>query len=242
MKHYVAQQHRPVDYAIAIGVTCLIAGFSFFALNHQRAELKRATATLSPLQTTIIAQAPSQDSAAAPPPPAMVEPAAPYIPPPKLNIATPAKPIEHVTHKKPAKEQKAVQPSHNTQQVSDSQSQSAEGTTGKSATGKASGSPSPGDHSAGAVPINNVQPEYPPEAQEQSREGSVTAVCDILANGRPANCKLLKIRGGHDFAESALEFLNESGVRYQPAVMNGHPVVEHNHVLHIDFTLNDGMN
>lgn len=242
MKHYVAQQHRPIDYAIAVGVTILIAGLFFLTLNHQRAKLQKATAILSPIQTTIIAQAPSQDAAtAAPPPPALIEPSDPYIPPPKLNIAKQAQPIEHVTHKKPAKAQKALQPSKS-QQSSDSQSQSTQGTTGNALDGKANGTPSPGDHAAGSTALHNAQPEYPPEAQEQSREGNVTAVCDILANGKPANCKLLKVRGGHDFAESALEFLNESGVRYQPAVVNGRSVVEHNHVLHIDFVLDDGMN
>ncbi len=89
------------------------------------------------------------------------------------------------------------------------------------------------------MPINNVRPEYPEEAQEENREGSVTASCDILTNGKPANCKLLSVKGGHDFAESALDFLERSPVRYQPAVVGGQPVVEHNHVLHVDFTLGD---
>lgn len=89
------------------------------------------------------------------------------------------------------------------------------------------------------MPINNVRPEYPQEAQEENREGTVTASCDIMEDGKPAHCKILSVKGGHDFAESAMDFLEHSPVRYQPAMAGGQPVVEHNHVLHLDFTLGD---
>ncbi|QHI96084.1 hypothetical protein GT348_07385 [Aristophania vespae] len=145
-----------------------------------------------------------------------------------------------MTHKKPTKEKKTKHSSQ-AKQNSHSQSQNNEGKEGQSNGSAKSAAPNPGDHSAGAQPINNVQPEYPLSAQEQSREGNVTAVCDILANGKPAHCKILKVRGGHDFAESAMDFLENSPVRYQPAVVNGQAVIEHNHVLHIDFVLTDGM-
>lgn len=93
------------------------------------------------------------------------------------------------------------------------------------------------DHSAGAVPTNGAKPNFPEEMLEENREGSVTVACDIGTDGKPSNCQVVNSSGGHAFVEEAMAFLRRA--RYQPAVLNGQPVVEHHHVLHINFALGD---
>ncbi|MCT6836771.1 MAG: energy transducer TonB, partial [Bifidobacteriales bacterium] len=228
MKSYAALQRRPIDYIVAAVVAFLAIGLVVYALTLNKAE--KTEPAHPPIQTVIIAEAPPPPPPPPPPHPVMVQPPPPYIPPPRIKLPPPPKPpIHHSAQKVP---QPKVAPT----------SVAPAATSASAASSSSSGSgdsTSDSDHAAGAVPINNVRPEYPEEAQEESREGSVTASCDILTNGKPANCKLLSVKGGHDFAENALNFLEHSPVRYQPAMAGGQPVVEHNHVLHVDFTLGD---
>lgn len=229
MRSYAAQQRKPTDYIVAVVVAFLAIGLVVYALTLNRVEKQEPSHP--PIQTRIITEAPPPPPPPPPPQPVMVQPPPPYIPPPKIKVAPPPKPpIQHSHQKAPKPKAAAPQPAPSAPAQSSA-------TAAPSASSSTSSSDS--DHSAGAMPINNVRPEYPEEAQEENREGSVTASCDILTNGKPANCKLLSVKGGHDFAESALDFLEHSPVRYQPAVSGGQPVVEHNHVLHVDFTLGD---
>ncbi|MFT9265820.1 energy transducer TonB, partial [Gluconobacter potus] len=157
-----------------------------------------------------------------PPPPQMEQPPPPYIPPPKISVPPPPKAVQRVTH---------VKPPH---PVPPSPTPSPEPVPAPPQGPPADAVP---DHSAGARPINGAQAVYPDEAMEENREGHVTASCDILPTGKTANCTIVSSSGGHEFVESALDFLRRA--RYQPAVVNGAPVTEHHHVLHIDFTMGD---
>ncbi|MFT8952629.1 MAG: energy transducer TonB, partial [Gluconobacter sp.] len=150
------------------------------------------------------------------------QPPPPYIPPPKISVPPPPKAIQRVTHAKPPH---PVPPSPTP--------------APEPVPAPPQGPPAPAvpDHTAGASPINGAKPEYPEEAQEENREGKVTASCDILPNGHTANCAIVSSTGGHEFVESALDFLRRA--RYQPAVVNGAPVTEHHHILHVDFTMGD---
>ncbi|MCX8667331.1 energy transducer TonB [Acetobacteraceae bacterium B3987] len=229
MRSYAAQQRKPTDYIVAVVVAFLAIGLVVYALTLNKVEKQEPSHP--PIQTRIITEAPPPPPPPPPPQPVMVQPPPPYIPPPKIKVAPPPKPpIQHSHQKAPKTKAAAPQPAP---------SAPAQSSAAASSSTSSDTSSSDSDHSAGAMPINNVRPEYPEEAQEENREGSVTASCDILTNGKPANCKLLKVKGGHDFAESALNFLEHSPVRYQPAMSGGQPVVEHNHVLHVDFTLGD---
>lgn len=132
--------------------------------------------------------------------------------------------MRHVTHQKPPKAQPpATSPTPPAPTAAPSNADSAET-----------------DHGVSASPVSKPPLTYPEDAESESREGSVTASCDIMPDGHPAHCKIISVKGGSDFAESAMEFLTSPRLRYQPAVINGQPVVEHNHVLHVDFSLGGG--
>ncbi|QDH14961.1 energy transducer TonB [Oecophyllibacter saccharovorans] len=234
MKSYAEQQRKPTDYLVAAAVALLALALVGIGLNTQPSP---PTQTVRPPMHTVILPpappAPKPTNPPPPPPPASVAPPPVFVPPPKLNLPAPKPPPIRVSHQKapPHPPKAAAAPSNAAPGPTDS-------TSTKGAPGGTKGG-STADHAAGAVPINNVRPEYPQDAQEENREGAVTASCDILATGKPAHCRILSVKGGRDFAESAMQFLEHSAVRYQPAVVNGQPVVEHNHVLHLDFTLSD---
>ncbi|QDH13335.1 energy transducer TonB [Formicincola oecophyllae] len=235
------QQRKPVDYVIAVAVAALALVIVILGLGER--EVETIEPAHPPIETRIIQQAPATKQAAPPPPPpAMVEPpAAPFVPPPKIAPPPPPRAIQHVSHEKPPKVKTQTKLKPKAKTVSKAASASSSSDSAGKHSNSASGTPggAAGDHSAGAVPINNVRPDYPDEAQEENREGTVTASCDISATGKPMHCRILSVKGGRDFADSAMEFLEHSGVRYQPAISNGQPVVEHNHVLHLDYTLDD---
>ncbi|QDH16718.1 energy transducer TonB [Swingsia samuiensis] len=227
MKSYGAQQRKPTDYIVAIVVAVLAMGAVGYALISGK--VTKMTQERPPIKTEVITEVPKPPPPPPPPPPPqMVPPPPPYIPPPRINVQPPPKAIKRVTHVKPPH---PVPPSENPipSPVPVAPTQAA--------APKAPPAPSVPDHSAGAHPINGAKPDYPEEAQEESREGKVTASCDILPNGRTANCSIVSSSGGPEFSDSALEFLHRA--RYQPAVQNGVPVIEHHHILHVDFTLGD---
>ncbi|QCE33159.1 energy transducer TonB [Acetobacteraceae bacterium] len=194
-----------------------------------------------PIKTSIVpTQMPPAKKRPPPPtPPDVVIPPLPYIPPPKV-VVPPLKNAlkEKVTHIKPVKQpekpkkikKKVVKrkltkaPTTVSQQVDDDDADAANDDSEK-------------NHSAGAVPINGARPEYPPNAEDDNREGKVVAACDILPSGHTANCKIVSHTGGSDFVASAMDFLARA--RYEPSVENGQPVTEHGHMLTIDFTLGD---
>lgn len=230
MTSYVDLEHRPKDYLIGLGTALLAMLIILFGLMYKGP--KKVSSAPAPVHTTSI-KAPTQSkhqSLPPPPPPSVVQPPPPFVPPPKIKPPVSKKPQQQkVTHKKPAK------PSHAPHKETKSSSSSdSSGTVGS---GGETGGAEEGDHSAGANPVNGARPEYPADAQEENREGKVVASCDILTNGHTANCRIISSQGGHDFIESALEFLARA--RYQPAVINGEPVMEHDHRLTIDFMLGD---
>ena len=93
------------------------------------------------------------------------------------------------------------------------------------------------DTSAGSAPLNNVQPVYPPEMEEDNIEGRVTLICDVEASGMTSNCHVQSVSGGQAFAQSALDYVHKA--RYRPATRNGAPVKELHKVYVIRFRLDD---
>ena len=131
----------------------------------------------------------------------MAVPPPPYIPPPKIVVPPPPKPpIRHVTRTPPK-----APPAPQRQ------------------TAEAPPAPVPApnvpDTAAGSVPLNNVQPVYPPEMEEENIEGRVTLVCDVETTGMTSNCTVRSVSGGQAFAASALDYVRRA--RYRPARRNG---------------------
>ena len=88
--------------------------------------------------------------------------------------------------------------------------------------------------SINAVPLNNVQPVYPPTLQALGLEGSVRADCSITVAGTTGGCHILSAI--HPlFERSALSYVD--GARYRPATRDGVPVRVEHHVFNIDYVL-----
>ena len=87
------------------------------------------------------------------------------------------------------------------------------------------------------MPLNNVQPVYPPEMEEDNIEGRVTLVCDVETTGMTSNCTVRSVTGGQAFAASALDYVRRA--RYHPALRNGVPVKELHKVYVIRFRLDN---
>lgn len=179
-----------------------------------------------PAPMPIVVEVPSASSAAAeaapPPPPEMITPPPPTLPPPKLNINIPPPPKVAKPQPKPKHVAKPVPtPSHAEAGPVNPNATHATANPGKSMVPTHS---TAGDHSVSAQPISGGKPEYPPEMEEQNREGKVRIKCDIDTQGKPMNCNVLSSSGGQAFVESTLKFLTEKA-RYRPEVRNGVPVV-----------------
>ncbi|MFT9387134.1 energy transducer TonB, partial [Acetobacter sp.] len=150
-----------------------------------------------------------------PPPPAMTAPPPPFIPPPRIQMPPPPNPpMRHVSHEVPK-----------------------EPTPPATRTNPAPPGPEVPDTSAGSVPMNNVQPVYPPEMEDDNVEGRVTLVCDVETTGKTSNCSVQSVSGGQAFARSALDYVHRA--QYQPAVRNGQPVKELHKVYVIRFRLDN---
>lgn len=223
--NYAEQQRSPTKYIVGIAIAVIFHIVVIYALlNGLGAAIVQHLRP--PIKTQIITEPKKPPPPPPPPPPPqMVTPPPPYIPPPKIQIQPPPQKnvIKQVTHEKPPKPQPPATAEHiSTEPPSHP------------------GPPSPAvaDHSAGASPINGAKPVFPEEMLEENREGSVTVACDIGTDGRTSNCAVMNSSGGHAFVEAAMDFLRRA--RYQPAVTNGQAVVEHHHVLHINFALGDG--
>ncbi|GAJ28488.1 energy transducer TonB [Acidomonas methanolica] len=219
--NYAEQQRSPTKYIVGIAIAVIFHIVVIYALmNGLGAAIVQKLRP--PIKTQIITEPKKPPPPPPPPPPPqMTQPPPPYIPPPKIQIQPPPQKhvIRQVTHvKPPAPMPPATSPS-------------------PPAPSAPPGPPVP-DHAAGARPINGARPVFPEEMLEENREGSVTVACDISAQGYTSNCTVTNSSGGHAFVEAAMDFLHKA--RYQPAVLNGQPVVEHHHVLHINFTLGDG--
>ncbi|XAO70957.1 MAG: energy transducer TonB [Acetobacteraceae bacterium] len=210
--NYVEQQGNRTKYIIVgVIVAVLIHVVAIWALMNGLGS-KLVQHFNPPIKTKIIRE--TSPPSPPPPPPKLTSPPPPYVPPPRIQIQPPPQKqaIKEVTHVKPPTPQPPVA------QI-DRNARAA------------------GDHSAGASPINGARPEYPDEMREEGREGRVVATCDINPDGRPANCHISHSSGGPAFVEAAEDFLHR--VKYAPAVVNGVAVIEHHHVINIDFALDE---
>ncbi|MBQ5469997.1 MAG: energy transducer TonB [Acetobacter sp.] len=167
---------------------------------------------LPPVRVTILPPPPP------PPPPKIVVPPPPFIPPPKIVVPPPPKPpMRHITHKF---HKVPLVPQRQTEEVPPV---------------SAATSNAPPDVLAGDVPLNNVQPVYPPEMEEDNIEGRVVLVCDVDTTGKTSNCSVRSFTGGQAFVTSALDYVHRA--RYRPAMRNGVPVKELHKVYIIRYKL-----
>jgi TonB-like protein len=81
--------------------------------------------------------------------------------------------------------------------------------------------------------VKRQQPEYPPAARQQHREGTVAFDALIALDGAPQLRKLIETAGS-DFEDSSRRALSQW--RYEPALCNGQPV-EVETVLQVNYTL-----
>lgn len=218
--NYAEQQRSPTKYIVGIAIAVIFHIVVIYALMNGlgSAIVKKLH---PPIKTKIITEPKKPPPPPPPPPPPqMQQPPPPYIPPPKIQIQPPPQKhvIKQVTHTKPPVPQPPAP-------------------VATPAPPSPNPAPAVADHSAGATPINGARPVFPEEMLEENREGSVRMACDIGTDGRTSNCEVVHATGGHAFIEAAKDFLRRA--RYQPAVVNGQPVVEHHHVLNINFTLGD---
>lgn len=238
LTHIDRNRRRDLISALIISAIMLlvIIGIIYFPSG------KKAAPPRMPLKTSIVPtpMPPAKKKPPQPTPPDVVTPPLPYIPPPRV-VVPPLKNAlkEKVTHVKPVKQEqpkpKKIKKKNKKKALTKAPSKDTR--TSDDDDDDSESDDSEKNHSAGAVPINGARPEYPPNAEDDNREGKVVASCDILPSGHTANCKIVSHTGGSDFVSSAMDFLARA--RYAPSVENGVPVTEHGHMLTIDFTLGD---
>ncbi|QCE35759.1 energy transducer TonB [Acetobacteraceae bacterium] len=239
MDHIDRNRRRDLiaSVVISIIVVVVIIGIVNFP-SRGKGEPPRA-----PIKTSII-PTPTPPATKKPPPPKtpnVVVPPLPYIPPPRVVVPTLKNALkEKVTHIKPVKQEeqpKKIKKKTVKKKATKSPSTQTQNSNSDDLDDSDADTNEEKNHSAGATPINGARPEYPPNAEDDNREGKVVASCDILPSGHTANCKIVSHTGGSDFVASAVDFLARA--RYEPSVENGVPVTEHDHTLTIDFTLGD---
>jgi protein TonB len=96
--------------------------------------------------------------------------------------------------------------------------------------------PAVADHDVSERPIAGAPLQYPPEMEEEQREGSARISCDVDPNGTTSNCRVDSVSGGQAFAQAALAYVKRA--RYSPRTHNGVPVAA-SHQWNIKFKLGD---
>ncbi len=72
--------------------------------------------------------------------------------------------------------------------------------------------------------IAGGEPDFPDQAASQRLTGLVRVTCLIEADGRPTDCDVTAVKGGHSFRDSTLSWLKSGKVRFAPIVHHGEPV------------------
>jgi hypothetical protein len=75
-----------------------------------------------------------------------------------------------------------------------------------------------------ARPVSGGAPTYP--VAYEDRTGHVTVRCHIGTNGFPSGCRLVSVRGGNEFGNAVLDWLDSGRVRFAPILHNGVAVAE----------------
>jgi protein TonB len=194
--NYAEQQRNPVRTMVGFAAVVLFHVVLIWALVNGLGK-NIVDVIKAPLETKIIKDTkPPPPEAPPPPPPQLAAPPPPYVPPPDIQIQPPPQAttnaITAVTHEAPP-------------------------TTTFVPTPKPA-PPTP-DRDVSAVPISGDPATYPPEMQDEDREGRVTVSCDVDATGTTSNCSVEKVVGGEAFARAALQYVRSE--RYHPATHNG---------------------
>ena len=91
------------------------------------------------------------------------------------------------------------------------------------------------DLGSGAMPLVRIDPIYPRQARMQGIEGYVVLQFSITPSGSTSDIKVLKARPPKIFNMAAVRALRKW--KYRAKVEEGKPVVQHNQVTHIQFSL-----
>jgi protein TonB len=210
--NYAEQGRNPTRHIVGIGIVVILHVFLIIGL------INGLGSTIidklkAPVETKIIQDQNKPPPPPPPPPPPEVPVTAPppFIPPPEINVQPP--PQE--THAIVAVQHAAPTPYVPTVKAPVVQAQP--------------------DRDVSERPIAGAPLQYPPQMQEEEREGSARVSCDVDTDGATSNCKIDSVSGGSAFGSAALSYVKRA--RYRPRTHNGQPVAS-SHQWNIRFTLN----
>ncbi len=213
--NYAEQTRSPMRHVVGLGVVLLLHVFLIIGL------INGLGSTIidklkNPLETKIVQDQTKPPPPPPPPPPPEVPVTAPppFIPPPEIQVQPPPTPppnaITAVQHAAPA-------PYVPTKPAPVVQAQP--------------------DHDVGERPIAGAPLQYPPQMEEEQREGSARVSCDVGTDGSTSNCKINSVTGGSAFGAAALSYVKRA--RYRPRTHNGVAVAA-SHEWNIKFNLGGG--
>lgn len=78
------------------------------------------------------------------------------------------------------------------------------------------------DRDVSERPIAGAPLQYPPQMQEEEREGSARVSCQVDTDGNTSDCRIDSSTGGSAFGSAALNYVKHA--RYRPRTHNGVPV------------------
>lgn len=211
--NYAEQGRNPTRHIVGLGVVVLLHVFLIIGL------INGLGSTIidklkNPVETKIIQDQNKPPPPPPPPPPPEVPVTAPppFIPPPEINVTPPPQTnaIAVVQHDTP-------HPYVPTKPAPVVQAQP--------------------DRDVSERPISGRPLQYPPQMEEEQREGSARVSCDVGTDGTTSNCKIDSSSGGSAFGAAALSYVRTA--RYHPRTHNGVPVAA-SHQWNIKFNLNGG--
>lgn len=92
-----------------------------------------------------------------------------------------------------------------------------------------------GNNDFEAVPVVQIQPNYPISAAQNGKEGFVVLGFDIAADGSTANIRVLDANPKRTFDAAARDAVKRW--KYKPRMVDGKPVAVSNQQIRLDFSL-----
>ncbi|MGX9419088.1 TonB family protein [Vibrio sp. RC27] len=86
------------------------------------------------------------------------------------------------------------------------------------------------------MPLHRAEPVYPSKAIQRRIEGYVIVSFDISESGRPINIKVVEEQPKRIFNREAIKALKRW--KYQPKMVNGNPIAQHDQKVKLEFKLN----
>lgn len=189
--------------AISFGLVLLLH-FGIFYLLYTETGKQIMQQVAPPVIVEIIEEVKPKDEPPPPPPPDMPKPEV-FIPPPVIDIATLAPPPPDttmtITREAPPPQPTVVPPPAPRQVVR-----------------------TPPSADPRAARRGDYQPEYPPAAQRQELEGSLTLNICIGTDGRAESASVVRSSGHAILDEAAVKHFERRRPKFTPAMEDGRPV------------------